>query len=81
MMEIEASPNIVGAHAPDMMEFGGMLNVYNMGVNMIPQSSAHRVHECPNVGCGKRFANQHSLEKHMLAHSELRPYRCPVEGT
>lgn len=39
-----------------------------------------RDHACPHPECGKRFFSASELKHHQIAHSQLRPFGCPLCG-
>ena len=44
--------------------------------HVVTHSEEMRTHKCET--CGKKFSHEYNLKKHMLSHSEIRPFKCPV---
>ncbi|PWN31407.1 uncharacterized protein FA14DRAFT_108510, partial [Meira miltonrushii] len=35
---------------------------------------------CPHPGCGKVFARQFHVRRHILTHDNNKPFQCPHQG-
>lgn len=47
---------------------------------MSAPSSAPGIHVCGHVGCGKAFPSRSRLQRHLIVHTDEKPYECPFEG-
>lgn len=47
--------------------------------NTIEESNSGK-HACPQLGCGKVFARQFHLRRHILTHENNKPFKCPHKG-
>mmetsp|Transcript_38304 Transcript_38304/g.43472 ORF Transcript_38304/g.43472 Transcript_38304/m.43472 type:complete len:250 (-) Transcript_38304:179-928(-) len=43
-------------------------------------TTAPKVYECNEEGCGKKFTRLYSLRRHLLSHSGVRKHKCDVCG-